>query len=431
MAARPEGSGILSTLLLSRSRALVARPRFRLLAIVIGLVYALIAMLVGLMLTVVFGPDRVTPFVAILPWGYGQPWWNYPGLLVVSPGFILALPFLPTVFMVLTSAGVGLGMSVAVVLGASLLRQRRAEAGRPTAVSTVTGLTPAMIALVTLGACCSTTAAATAGIGIAAGATGTTLATLSQNSWYIGLFQVVIMYVALQAQEQLVRVAWRTHPDEQGASDPFYAPPPFGWRYLTGALLRIMLLASGLTWALTILGERLNLGSGGIPGGVWLGWLLQNLLLGMLALVSGLVPVGALRALKAAFVSRAGLGIRILLAVAGLSVAVGVPPPLAATGWHGLVNELLGSAGLSSAWGAVTPGLPWGLALALRWGFQYLLLGAFAIAVAVRPEAVFRPILWAVGRTTPTTDRANAVPVPDPTGAIPEGRLSAAARTDR
>ncbi|MCI4351874.1 MAG: hypothetical protein L3K14_00575 [Thermoplasmata archaeon] len=430
MADRLGRYGILSVLLLSRSRALVSGRRFRVLVAVIASVYAFIALLAGSMLVLSFSPQHVTPYVAILPWGYGPLWWNYPGLLAVFPNFILALPFLPTIFMLLTSAGVGLGMSVAVVVGAGLLRQRRAAAGGPAAMSGVVGLTPAMIALVTLGACCSTTAAATAGIGIAAGATGTDGITLLYNTWYLGLFQLVVMYVALLAQEQLVRVYSSLFPRVRSELDPTYMPPPISRRFLAGAALRVVLLVSGLTWSLTMLGEWVTLGPVAATTGMWFAWLLQNLLIGLLAVLAALAPAGLLRAAKQDLFSQAGLGLRILLAVAGLSLAVGVPPPIATTGWHGLVNELLGSAGVSSAWGGVAPSLPVGLGLGLRWGFQYLFLGSFALAVAVRPEPAFRPLLWAVSRVSTPPRTPVSVP-PGDVIPISEGRLPVSSGADR
>ncbi len=60
-----------------------------------------------------------------------------------------------------------------------------------------------MIALVTLGACCSTTAAATAGLGVIAQASGTSIDELLANNWYIGVFQILVLWIALIAQEQL------------------------------------------------------------------------------------------------------------------------------------------------------------------------------------------------------------------------------------
>ncbi|MCI4360766.1 MAG: hypothetical protein L3J91_03610, partial [Thermoplasmata archaeon] len=127
----------------------------RLMVASIGSVFAFISLLVGQMLVL----EQVGGeyFLEII-WrpASGAYWWNYPGVILVQPWGILALPFLPTVAMVLVAYGVGLGMSVAVLIGVRMFRSRRTALGRPVALGSATGLTPAMIALVTLGACCST-----------------------------------------------------------------------------------------------------------------------------------------------------------------------------------------------------------------------------------------------------------------------------------
>jgi len=118
--------------------------------------------------------------------------------------------------------------------------------------------------------------------------------------------------------------------------------------------------------------------------------------------------------------------------IAGVSLAVGVPPPLVATGWHGFLNELLGAAGVSAAWGGSAAGLPMGLALALRWAAQYLLLGVFAIVLGLRPLLALRPILWTVtGFGESLHPRVEPVATPGAPPAFPEGRLTMAPETDR
>jgi hypothetical protein len=394
MADRRASPGIWALLSLSHSRALVRRPRFLLLATVIAVVYALIAMVVGGMITIFSPPAHLTSYWVLFL--SGTPWWDYPGLLAVNPYFALSLPFLPTLFMVVTSAGVGLGMSVAVILSLSLLRHRRATAGRPAVVGTAVGLTPAMIALITLGACCSTTAAASAGIGITAQATGTSAGALLLNNWYLGVFQLVILYVALLAQEQLLRVYGSLVPVSTGFGRPSVTQPPLDRRFAAGATLRVLLLAAGVTWSLAMVAEWLTINPGTASLGAWTGWVLQHQLVGFAAILAALVPVLTYRGFVRLLSSWPGLVLRGLLVVAGLSLAVGVPPPVAATGWHGFANELLGTAGVSAAWGGVAPGLPLGLALAVRWAAQYLLLGAFAVALGMQPLVALRPILWTV-----------------------------------
>jgi hypothetical protein len=400
MADRRARPGIWALLSLRHSRTLVRRPRFFGLAIVIAVVYALIAMLVGAMLTIFWPPAHLSSYWVILT--TGTPWWDYPALLAVNPYSVLALPFLPTLFMVLTSAGVGLGMSVAVVLSANLIRRRRTASARPATIGTAAGLTPALIALVTLGACCSTTAAATAGIGLTAQATGTSTSALLANNWYLGVFQLVILYVALLAQEQLLTVYGSLVPSAGVTS---MAVPPLDRRFAAGAILRVALLAAGVTWSLAMVAEWLTVNPVSASPGLWVSWIVQHQLIGFAAILAALVPTQTYRAFLRFASSRPGVGLRVLLVVAGVSLAIGVPPPLAVTGWHGFVNELLGSVGVSAAWGGISPGLPVGAALAVRWAAQYLLLGGFAIALGLRPLAALRPILWTVtgARETPVS----------------------------
>ncbi|MFZ0830056.1 MAG: hypothetical protein WCB18_07920 [Thermoplasmata archaeon] len=429
MADRRASPGIWAILTLGDSRALVRRPRFFLLATVIAVVYALIAMVVGGMLTVFWPPAHLSSFWVIL--SSGTPWWDYPGLLAVNPFFVLSLPFLPTLFMLLTSAGVGLGMSVAVILSIGLLRQRKSSSARPATVGTVAGLTPAMIALVTLGACCSTTAAATAGIGITAQATGTSTGTLLLNNWYLGVFQLVILYVALLAQEQLLRVYGSLVPSSSAVGSRTAEQPPLDRRFAAGATLRVLLLAAGVTWCLVMLADWLTVNPATASAGTWVGWILQHQLIGFAAIFAALVPVPMYRAFLRLLPTGPGLILRGVLVVVGLSLAVGTPPPLAASGWHGFVNELMGAAGIAASLGAIAPGVPLGLALAVRWAVQYVLLGGFAVALGLRPMLALRPILWTVtGARETLVPTAPSTPGTD-SPVVPESRLTLAPETGR
>jgi len=171
--------------------------------LLVGAAYAVLAMWVGSMLVFSGHAFQVESYIAVITGG--SPWWNYPALLVETPYFVLALPFLSTVIMAIVSAGVALGMTVAGLLIRELLRANRVRPGGILGFS-VTGLSPALVALVTLGACCSTTAAASAGVVVVAAITGTTVAATLANSWYLGIFQIVILWVGLVAQEQLLVV---------------------------------------------------------------------------------------------------------------------------------------------------------------------------------------------------------------------------------
>jgi hypothetical protein len=415
---------------LRHSRNLVRRPRFMLLAAAIAAVYALVAMLVGGMLEIFWPPAHLSSYWVVL--SVGSPWWDYPGVLAVNPYFVLSLPFLPTLYMALTSAGVGLGMSVAVVLSARLLRQRRAYSARPAAVGTAAGLTPAMIALVTLGACCSTTAAASAGIGITAQATGTSTGTLLLNNWYLGIFQLVILYVALLAQEQLLTIYGSRPAPTSDPNSRVRSPPPLNRRFAIGAFLRVALLAAGVTWSLAMLAEWLTVNPSSAPPAVWVGWILQHQLVGFAAILASLIPIPTYRAFARSMASRTGLLVRALLVVGGLSLAVGVPPPLAAWGWHGFLNEALGAAGWPAAWGAVAPGVPLGVDLAIRWAAQFVLLGSFATFLGLRPLTALRPVLWTVAAAPEAVGGERMVPpAPAPATPAPDSRLVLSAETPR
>jgi len=199
----PRDSSAWSRLALRGTRSLLMAPVYRVLVGSIGLAYALGAMLFSGMLYIPSRPLPIGLFLYILPAGPGASW-TYPAILAGTPYFQVDLPLLSTILMTLTAAGVGLGMALAVLLGIRLIRQRHAGLVRPTAIGSAAGFTPAVIALVTLGACCSTTAAATAGIGLAAQSGVGSAAALLANTWYLGFLQVGIVYLALLAQEHLV-----------------------------------------------------------------------------------------------------------------------------------------------------------------------------------------------------------------------------------
>jgi hypothetical protein len=178
---------------------------YRLLVGLIAVGYAVGAMLYSGMLYVPSHPLNIPYFFYAEPSGSGAPG-TYPAILAGGPYFQVDLPMISVVLMTLTAAGVGLGMGLAVLLVVRLLRDRKNGRIRSTAARSAIGLTPAMIALVTLGACCSTTAAATAGLSLAARWGGGTANALLANTWYLGVVQLSVVYVALLAQEHLGRV---------------------------------------------------------------------------------------------------------------------------------------------------------------------------------------------------------------------------------
>lgn len=377
----------MSLLTLERSRAELRGRGPRALAVAVAVVYGFVALQVGLMLT--FGPTGQTTTTVTPIWGDGAAaWWNYPALLVIFPGGVLALPFFATLVMVLVAVGVGIGMTVGIVLTVRLLRQRRRELGGPASAGAAAGLTPAMIALVTLGACCSTTAAATAGIGALAQASGSTLDAVLANNWYIGVFQLVVLWVALVAQEQLLAV-YGLLLGASAQTAPLAATRPSVGRRGIAFGVRVLLVVAGVTWALTGLSQWGFGGTFGPAASNELGWILSHGLLAAGAVLAGFSPE-LLRSL--ARPRPMILAVRAVLAATAVTLLVGVPAGVASTGLHGWGNELLAALGASTSSGAVSAGALGPSALALRWGLQFLFLGGFALAAALVPDRLARAI---------------------------------------
>lgn len=354
-------------------------------------------------------------------------WWNYPGLLVVAPWGALNFPFLATVAMIAVGVGVGLGMTVALILTVRLVRPSTEERVRSKAVGAVTGLTPAMISLVTLGACCTTTAVATAGIGLVADVSATSVSNLLLNNWYLSVFQVVIVWVSLLAQELLLSVYGGLfgRPGAPVSSSTSH-PPIAAW--LGASALRTALFLAGLLWTLEVAAEWTVHPAGSAGVGLWASWVLQHGVVGLWAVAFGLFPAGSLSLLR----GRGGLpaGVRALLLGSGLSLLLWFPPTIVAAGFHGLPNELLGAA--PASWGAVSVSGS-AAVLAFRWGVEYLLLGAAAIAFAIRPRSLGERISRGVPRrrweAPLAAAEAASCPVPAPRG--PDAAAALGSDVDR
>jgi hypothetical protein len=406
----------LGLLTLREIRSFVRRSSARGGVAFFGLLYVLVSVFLGGM--VVLGNIRGGYTVATV-WGgaRGIGAWNYPGLLVVAPWGVVSLPFFATFAMIVVAVGVGYGMTVAFLLAVRLLRPRASPAGQ-SAAGTLAGLTPAMISLVTLGACCSTTAAATAGVGLVAQASGTSVENLLANNWYLGVFQIVIVWVALLAQEMLLVVyAGLFGPAALGGSaTPRAHLPGVSARRVTASVFRGALLGAGVVWCLTVLAEWTTVSPGSAGPGLWFQWVLQHELVGGVAVAVALFPEAALRGLRRAREGPARLGLA-LLVLAGASVVLWLPPPLPAWGLDALGNQLLGAFGAPASWGAIAPGAVGGLALYLRWGFEYLLLPGFLLAAGLAPD---RALGWLTDAPASPT-RGEPVPhrpaLPGPDGA--------------
>ncbi|MCI4325032.1 MAG: hypothetical protein L3K00_04000 [Thermoplasmata archaeon] len=397
--------GALSLLFLERSRSLLRTRVGAMMVAFVALLYAFVSLLVGQML--VLRPTAFTSVQTEVVTGSGaNAWWNYPALVVTGPGAVLVLPFLATVTMVVVSIGVGIGMSVGLVLAYRLLRRHGADHARPATLGSVSGLTPAVIALVTLGACCSTTAAATAGIGVVAQSSGTSIASVLANTWYLNVFQVAVLWVALVAQEQLLSVYGRLLGGETSAA-PAPASVPVDARFLLGAVLRVGLVVAGVTWSLAMVAEWTSAAPPAVTVPTVVQWLLQHLFVGLFAIAAGLFAVGTYRFVRESLPRARRLAVRGALLVGGLSLLTWVPAPLAGWGVFGLGNEILGAAGFPAAWGAVALPSIGPLPLALRWLFQFGLLGAFATVAALWPERAFLPLQWTTEPRIPTASPAD------------------------
>lgn len=372
---------------LERSRALI-RTRFgRPLAVAVAIVYGIIALFVGEMIVLGAEPYAATSAQVVVP-QFTNAWWDYPAILITGPWGVITLPFLPALTMVVVSVGVGIGMTVGILL---TLRLRRASKGAAPggAVSSAAGFTPALIALVTLGACCSTTAAATAGIGAIAQASGTGIDQLLFNNWYLDIFQVGVLWVALLAQEQLLAIygALLGSSDAALSASP---PPRPDRRQGARATVRVLLLAAGVVWGVSAAVAWTSFDVVPVTAGLLAQAVLQHLLLASLAVAVGLFGASALAPLARRPRAASVWVTRGILAVVGLSVAAYVPPPLAGAGVYGLGNELLGALGAPLSWGAVAPPSVTPTVLLLRWLLEFLLLGGFAVGVAVAPARFAR-----------------------------------------
>jgi len=298
------------------------------------------------------------------------------------------------------------------------VRERKQSAARPGVVGSVAGLTPAMIALVTLGACCSTTAAATAGVGLVAQASGSSLNNLLLNDWYLDVFQVTVVFVALIAQELLLRVYGGLFGLDAPPGDverPRARPAPMGARLIAGGALRAALLLGGVTWSLAMVAEWTTISPWTATPTLWFQWIFQHQVVAVVAILVALFPGALFSGVRRWANSPWTYSLRAALLVGGLSLVAWVPPAVAGGGAGGLVNELFGVWGLPAAWGAVAPAYSPGIALFLRWGLQYLLLGGFAVALAVAPERALRPLLWTLEDSDSTDTPSGEVrPVPSP-----------------
>jgi hypothetical protein len=309
-----------------------------------------------------------------------------PAVLVTAPHAVLAFAFWPTLVMGLISAGIGLAIASSVGLLA-LERRRRADLA-------ASGAAPVVAGGALLGACCCTTCAAqAAAVGVLGAAAGSSAPVLIATAWPIGLLQLVILGASLLYMER----------ELEGASALLGVPRPAPSRRRTLALvLRFVLLIAAITWLFAFLVEW-SATTGPVDAALAYHWLFEHWVLGLLALVSGLGPLGVWAWFERH--ARSGYLLRGLFLVAGITWGIGVPPALAAWGLGGTVNEILGYLGVPLRSGGIPADAALGLPLLFHWAFQHIALSAWALAVAVRPSA-------ALSLLTP-----DAVPRPSPAAA--------------
>jgi hypothetical protein len=391
-----ESVGYSGTLTLREMRRFIRSSNARMAVVFFGLLYTVGSLLGGGMLILAHIPGGYSTEI-LLGGGPGTGPWNYPGLLVIAPWGVLSLPFFATLAMVVVAVGVGLGMTVAFLLAVRLVR-RRSEFGRASgALGAFGGLTPAMISLVTLGACCSTTAAATAGVGLVAASSGTTVTNLLVNNWFLGVFQIAIVWVALLGQELLLRV-YRGVLGTDGSPAANFPRETLSSRAVLWAVLRGALLVGGLLWILSVGAEWTTLSPASAGAGYWFQWIGEHGLVGGVAVVVAFFPrefarwlLTAPPALRASF--------RLVLGAIAVVLLAWLPPPLPAWGLDSLTNQVIaaatggGASVMAGAWGSV--------AFVARLGIEYALLAGYSLALALAPTRALGPAARDAFRSVP------------------------------
>ena len=311
-----------------------------------------------------------------------------PSVLVTAPHLVLTFAFWPTLVMAMISVGVGLAVSSTVALFV-VQRQRRADI-------TAGGAAPIVTGGALLGACCCTSCAAQAAtVGVLGAASGASGAQLIAQSWPLGLFQIVVLAVSLLYMER----------ELEGRGAPTVRRPASTARKTGAVVLRIGLLLGAITWLFAFI---LEWSSGGDPvtPPLLYHWVFEHWVLGLLAIACALGPVGLW-----GWVERHPVmfgGARVIALLAGITWGIGVPPLFSDIGLGGTLNEMLGYVGAPAGWGAIPPDSPLGAALVFHWSIQHILLGGWAIVVALAPTLAFstvspdaRPAPQGMGEPTP------------------------------
>ena len=221
------------------------------------------------------------------------------------------------------------------------------------------------------------------------------------NAWYLGFFQVAVVYLALLAQEQLVGIygvllGWSLG-SAPGAEVRPTPPRSLGWAGVGSGTLRVVFAVTGITWSLAMVAAWITTPPARAGGAAWFGWVLQHQIPGLLAISVALFPAGAAAFWATYSPTLPGKALRAVLVAAGAALLTWMPAPVSRYGAAALGNELLGYWHASAAWGAVPPPALGPVGLTLRWGFQFALLGVLSISIGLWPGRTLRPLLRSTG----------------------------------
>ncbi len=219
-----------------------------------------------------------------------------------------------------------------------------------------------------------------------AAASGTNVNTILLNNWYVVVFQLAVVWLALVLQERALRMSPNACP----------TPPPIDRRFVAGSILRIGLLIAGITWSLAMFVEWSDNPPMTATAFTWYHWIFEHQLLSVAAIALAFVPREATTALFRISRGPAGWTLRFPLLIAGLTWCGWVPAQLASLGLGGFINELLGFIGAPGGMGAIPPDSSLGAPLYFHWAAQHMLLAGFALAVALDPRRATAPLLWTV-----------------------------------
>lgn len=249
--------------MLGRTGRLLARDRGWAIAAILAAAYVLGSMFLGGMLV---GPGPSSSQ------GLGLAEIGPTGARLATPAFVLSFPWVAGSFSVLIGAAVGVGLSAGILLARRVLAVFRAPSAGVAPASAVAALTPAMLALVTLGACCSTL---TAGVGPGAASLAGGLGSGPAASALFGGLQLGLLATSLLVQERIIQTFAQplalSRPSEVRSRPREWLS---GRRFLDGAGFQVPVLASVPLGAFALTATLVD--SPGLPlGGSILGQLLH------------------------------------------------------------------------------------------------------------------------------------------------------------